>query len=129
MEHTGISSDITAKLTSEMSPSWPSFTNLIVSAGGKVNLTLQNHEIKCVLRKTFPKANGFIIFVDAYPSQSECFTMIHSSLLKSAGEIADMGNNPHIAARYVTVRDRLKIDEKYWRALAKIVRTVVHRKQ
>jgi hypothetical protein len=49
---------------------WPSFTSLVLSRSGDVNLTTQSHEVKATVRKGIPHMLGQLFFIHCYPDHT-----------------------------------------------------------
>ena len=102
---------------------WPSYTYLLWSSNGEVNLTAQTFEVKIVVRKAIPLMIANVIFVDGYPDQPTRSAWSKKALVSAAGDTktAAERNSQSAATHYDAIRRRLKREDDYWRALAKLV--------
>ena len=103
---------------------WPSYTNLIWSSNGEVNLTSQTFEVKAVVRKAIPLILSNLIFVDGYPDQPTRSAWGKKALISAASDlkIALGRNSQGAAAHYDELRRRLKRQDDYWPHLSRLVR-------
>ena len=111
---------------SAQSHSWPSYTALVRGPGREINLTVQTHEVKIVVRHAIPAIITKLCFIDFYPS-STTRAAWHKKTLNSAASVMKHGanrkNNAPIACRYEAIQERLKADDDYSSLLGKIVRS------
>ena len=103
---------------------WPSFTNLIWSSNGEVNLTSQSFEVKIVVRKAILVIIANLISIDGYPDQPTRSAWAKKALMSAASDIkiALERNSQAAATHYDAIRRRVKRQDDYWPHLARLVR-------
>ena len=108
----------------EAAISWPSHTNLIQGPSGKYGLTVQNHEVKVVIRKAIPQVLFRIAFINFFPSSDTQEAWSRKALITSARSIAQQmaPSSNSVAMRYDAVKQRLKKDDEYAPILSRLVR-------
>ena len=107
---------------------WPFYTQLIQGPSGKYGLTVQNHEVKSVVRKAIPLVLANICFVNTFPSSVTQAAWSLQSLVSAARKIKrDVAqSSEHVAMRYDAIKERLKNDEEYSPILSRLVRCTRH---
>jgi hypothetical protein len=104
---------------------WPSFTSLVLSRSGDVNLTAQSHEVKATIRKGIPHMLGQLFFIHGYPDHPTRLAWAKKALIAAAGDLrspSSLQASQTASNRYLTISKRFDEDEDYWRALARLVR-------
>jgi hypothetical protein len=97
------------------SEDWPGTPPLIFTSRGVLNLNDQDPKIQTILRNTFHKVNGDILYRNAFPDVGERLKYSRSALYSICKQL-----------KYAAIAQRLGNDEAYSKEIAKVVRHSSH---
>lgn len=98
---------------------WPAVTDLVAGENGRYQQSDQTPEIQACLRATVRRANGNLVFLDAFPDPHCKAQWLGESLVIELNE--RRGGSPSMAA----VDDRARTDAQYFNQLLHMVITFV----
>ncbi|KAJ7939015.1 hypothetical protein B0H13DRAFT_2301219 [Mycena leptocephala] len=91
------------------SEDWPGTPSLIFTSRGVLNLNDQDPKIQTILRNTFHKVNGDILYLNAFPDVGERLKYSRSALYSICKQL-----------KYAAIAQRLGNDEAYSKEIAKV---------